>query len=72
MYVGGVEGQILFSNCLLLAMCGEFCSLMSRSVVSSGPFSKGVEFTPWSLMVVLVVAGGFLSLRHVMLWLSGD
>lgn len=50
---------MLFSNWLWwLAVCGEFCSLRRRSVVSSGPFSVVVESAPRSVMVVLAVAGG--------------
>lgn len=41
-----------------LAVCGEFCSFRRRSVVSSGPFSVGVQSAPRSVMVVLTVAGG--------------
>lgn len=64
---------MLFSNWLLLVMCGKFCSLMRRSVVSSGPFSVGVESPPRSVMVVLAVAGGVVGSRRSMLWpLSGD
>lgn len=62
---------MLLSSWLLLLMWGEFCSLMRRSVVSSGPFSM------WTgsrcVMSVMAMAGGLLSLRPAMLWLlSGD
>ena len=59
-YGEGSGGQMLFSSWLWwLAVCGEFCSFRRRSVVSSGPFSVGVESAPRSVMVVvLAVAGG--------------
>ena len=55
---------MLFSSWLWwLTVSGKFCSLRRRSVVSSGPFSMGVESTPRSVMVVLAVAGGVVCSR---------
>lgn len=71
---------MLFSNWLwwLAVACGgmaiKFCSLRRRSVVSSGPFSMGMESAPRSVMVVLVlVAGGAVCSMQAVLWLlTGD